>query len=32
MFVVDNETVVNIPIVCEMEGSVLKQVVVELVP
>ena len=32
MFVVDNETVVHTPILCEVEGSVLKEIVVELVP
>ena len=28
----DNETVVHIAVVCEVEGSVLKEIVVELVP
>ena len=28
----DNETVVYVAIVCEVEGSVLKEIVVELVP
>ena len=32
MFVVNDETVVDIPIVCEVEGHVLEKVVVELVP
>ena len=32
MFVVNNETVIHISIVCEVKGSVLKEVVVELVP
>ena len=32
MFIVDNETVVDIPIVCEVEGGMLEKVVVELVP
>ena len=32
MFVVHNEAVVNIPVVREMEGCVLKKIVVELMP
>ena len=32
MFIVDNEPVVDIAVVSEVEGSVLKEIVVELVP
>ena len=32
MFAVHNETIVDIPVVREMEGCVLKKIVVELVP
>ena len=30
VFVVHNEAVVNVPVVCEVEGRVLEKVVVEL--
>ena len=32
VFVVHDETVVDVPVVCEVEGSVLEKVVVELMP
>ena len=32
VFVVNDETVVDVPVVCEVESSVLEKVVVELMP